>query len=56
MRVIVHMPRTPEKENELQQKVSSVYAQAVSQKIAGLPCPKAQKLKLFSKIKEAYSR
>lgn len=51
MRAIVHMPRTPEKEKKLRQKVSSVYAQAVSCKIAGLTCPKAQKIKLFAQIK-----
>ena len=48
--LIVHMPQTAEGKAELAQRVASVHADAVTQRMKALPCPTAQKLALLDSI------
>jgi len=50
----VHYPKTPEKIKELEKRVSTIHAQAATQHIEKLSCPKEQKLKLYDDIKKAH--
>lgn len=52
--IIVHYPKTSDKIKELEKRVAVIYAQAVTQHIEKLSCPKEQKLKLYDEIKEAH--
>ena len=53
MEIFVHYPKTDKDIKELGKRAAVVYAQAVTQYIEHLPCPKEQKLKLFDEIKKA---
>ena len=52
--IVVHYPKTPEKIADLQKRIATIHAQAVTQRIDKLSCPKEQKLKLYDDIREAH--
>ena len=54
MEVFVHYPKTEKDMKELGKRAAMVHAQAVTQYIERLPCPKEQKLKLYDEITKAY--
>ena len=50
MGVIMHYPKTPEKQEELSKKVAAVHAQTVMERIRSMPCPVEQKAELIEAI------
>ncbi|OUO17900.1 hypothetical protein B5F94_00435 [Flavonifractor sp. An4] len=55
MELIVHYPKTPEKQAELDHLVAKVHAQYVLGYIEKLDCPTEQKLKLVDAIVKTIS-
>lgn len=52
MNIIVHYPQSTEGKDALEEKVATVYAQSVLQKLQSLSCPKEQKSELLEYIKK----
>lgn len=53
MDIIVHYPQSAESIGALRKRVATVHAQTVVSYIHKLPCPKEQKLHLYSEIKKS---
>ncbi|MCL2088161.1 MAG: hypothetical protein FWH14_01625 [Oscillospiraceae bacterium] len=54
MDIVVHYPKTTDNIKELEKRIATIHAQAVTLHIEKLSCPKEQKLKLYDAIKEAH--
>ena len=56
MGVIMYYPATPEKQEELSQKVAAVHAQTVMERIKSMSCPVEQKAELIEAIKRIHQQ